>query len=174
MKNLKSNAAGNDGFNLKAFKIVSVYLLLCLLYLVNLSLEVSHFPDVFKHAKDLPLFKSGNKQDMTNWRSISLLSLFSKIYEKIAHRRLYEYLHKLGILSESQFSFRTKHSTVHAAYHLIECVNCNLERNLIPLTVFIDFRKAFDTIDFNFLFSRLACLGAREKFLEWFRSYLHG
>ena len=55
----------------------------------------------------------------------------------------------------------------------MECVNSALERNLIPLTVFIDFRKAFDTVDFSLLLSRLACLGVREKYLDWFRSYLH-
>ena len=111
---------------------------------------------------------------MTNYRPISLLPLFSKIYEKIVHRQLYEYLDKLGILSESQFRFRTKHSTVHAAYHLMECVNSALERNLIPLTVFIDLKKAFDTVDFNLFLSRVDCLGVREKCLDWFRSYLHG
>ena len=174
VKNLKSNAAGIDGLNLKAFKVVSVYLLPCLLYLVSLSLEVGQFPEALKQAKVLPLFKSGNKQNMTNYRPISLLPLFSKIYEKIVHRQLYEYLDKLGILSESQFGFRTKHSTVHAAYHLMECVNSALERNLNPLTVFIDFKKGFDTVDFNLLLSRLACLGVREKCLDWFRSYLHG
>ena len=111
---------------------------------------------------------------MTNWRPISLLPLFSNIYEKIVHRRLYEYLDKLGIFSESQFGFRTKHSTVHAVYHLMECVNSALERNLVALTVLIEFRKAFNTIDFNLFLSSLACLGVREKCLEWFRSYLHG
>ena len=175
VKNLKSNAAGIDGLNLKAFKLLSTYLLPCLLYLVNLSLEVGQFPEALKQAKVLPLFKSGNKQDMTNYRPISLLPLFSKIYEKIVHRQLYEYLDKLGILSESQFGFRTKHSAVHAAYHLIECVNSALERNLIPLTVFIDFKKAFDTVDFNLLLSRLACLVVREKCLDWFRfTYMVG
>ena len=98
VKNLNSNAAGIDGLNLKAFKVVSVYLLLCLLYLVNLSLEVGQFPEALKQAKVLPLFKSGNKQDMTNWRPISLLPLFSKIHEKIVHQRLYEYLDKFGII----------------------------------------------------------------------------
>ncbi|XP_065580163.1 uncharacterized protein LOC136040026 [Artemia franciscana] len=67
VKNLKSNAAGINGLNLKAFKVVSVYLLPCLLYLVNLSLEVGQFPEALKQAKVLPLFKSGNQQDMTNW-----------------------------------------------------------------------------------------------------------
>ena len=171
VKNLKSNAAGIDGLNLKVFKVVSEYLLPCLLYLVNLSLEIGEFPEALKQAKVLPLSKSDNNQDMTNWRPISLLPLFSKIYEKIVHRRLYEYLDKLRILSDSQFGFRTKHSTVHAAYHLLECVNSALERNFIPLTVFIDLRKTFD---FNLLLSRLACLGGRKKCLDWFRSYLHG
>ena len=56
----------------------------------------------------------------------------------------------------------------------MECINSTLEKNLIPLIVFGDFRKAFDTVDFNLLLSRLACLGFREKCLDWFRSSLHG
>ena len=56
----------------------------------------------------------------------------------------------------------------------MERVNSALERNLIPLIVFIDFRKAFDTVDFNLLLSRLACLGVREKCLDWFITFMVG
>ena len=67
VKNLKTNAAGSDGLNIKAFKVVSAYLLPCLFYLCGLSLEVGQFPDALKQAKVLPQFKSGKKQDITTW-----------------------------------------------------------------------------------------------------------
>ena len=174
VKGLKSNSAGIDGLNLRAVNAILVYILPCLTDLINLSLQTGEFPSGLKLAKVIPLYKGGNKQELSNWRPISLLPIFSKIYEKIIHRRLYEYLDKLGILCDSQFGFRSKHSTSHAVHHLLDVINGALEKGLIPLTIFVDFKKAFDTVDFELLLCRLSSLGIKDVCLDWFKSYLYG
>ena len=174
VKSIKSNAAGVDGLNIKAFKAVAAYLLPVILYLVNLSVQKGVFPDELKRAKVIPLHKGGDKRDISNWRPISILPLFSKIYEKVVYKKIYEYMNSLGFLSDSQFGFRKGHSTVHAVHHLLDCVNSALENNLIPLTIFIDLKKAFDTVDFEVLLKRLRNLGIKDTALSWFRSYLCG
>ena len=174
VKTIKSNSAGTDGINLKAFKSVMCYLIPCLVHIINLSLETGVFPDALKRAKVIPLHKGGSKLDIENYRPISILPLFSKIFEKIVHKRLYDYLTKTGMLSETQFGFRKGHSTSDAVHSLCDIVNRCFERGEIPLTVFIDFRKAFDTVDFKILLKRLQSLGVRGNYLKWFDSFLSG
>ena len=124
------------------------------------SLPNGIFTDALKRAKVIPLHKGGSMLEIENYRPISILPLFSKIFEKIVHKRLYDHLMKTGMLSESQFCFRKGHSTSDAVYSLCDTVNKCFVRGEIPLTIFIDFRKAFDTVDFNIL--------------KWFHSFLSG
>ena len=103
IKDLKSNAAGTDGLSLRAVKSAVNYIMPCLMFLINLSFETGKFPSELKQSKIIPLHKGGCKKDRTNYRPISLLPILSKLYEKVAHKRLYSYLEGLGMLSESQF-----------------------------------------------------------------------
>jgi hypothetical protein len=82
VKSIKSNSAGMDGLNLQAFKVLSAYLLPVLLYLVNLSMRKGDFPCALKQAKVIVLHKGGDKTELSNYRPISILPLFSKIFEK--------------------------------------------------------------------------------------------
>lgn len=174
VKNIKSNSAGIDGVNLRTFKAVLMYILPCILHIINLSMETGTFPEALKQAKVIPLYKGGARSDAGNWRPISILPLLSKILEKVIHRRLYDHLTKHSLLSDTQFGFRKGHSTSHAAIHLVDFVNNCLVKGEIPLTVFFDFRKAFDTVDFKILLQRLECLGVKGVSLKWFESYLCG
>lgn len=171
---ISSNSAGIDGMNLRTFKSVLVYLLPCILHIINLSLETGIFPEGLKTAKVIPLHKGGSRSDVGNWRPISILPLFSKILEKVVHRRLYQYLTHHGLLGDTQFGFRKSHSTTHAVQHLCDFVNQCLNSGKIPLTVFIDFKKAFDTVDFSILLNRLRFLGVKGVCLNWFDSFLKG
>ena len=78
------------------------------------------------------------------------------------------------ILYNGQFGFKNKHSTSYAVHHLLNFVDHALENNVVPLTVFVDFRKAFDTVDFNTLLSRLSGLGLGSTCVKWFSLYFHG
>ena len=167
VKTIKSNSAGIDGINLKTFKSVMCYLMPCLVHIINLSLQTGIFPDALKRAKVIPLHKGGSKLEIENYRPISILPLFLKIFEKIVHKRLYDHLMKTGMLSEDQFGFRKGHSTSDAVHSLCDTVNKCFERGEIPLTVFIDFRRAFDTVDFNILLKRQANRQITGKLHNW-------
>ena len=171
---LKSNSSGVEGLNLKAFNFVSVCLLPVLVYLINLPIVTGLFLSELKRSKIIPLHKGGDPSDPCNWQPISILPLFSKIYEKVIYKRLYDFLDSKKILYDGQFGFRSKYSTSHAVHHLLSFVDIALENNMVLLTVFVDFRKAFDTVDFNTLLSRLSGHGLGSTCVKWFSSYLDG
>ena len=103
-----------DGLSLRAFKAIMHYILPCLLFIINLSLEKGIFPDQLKVAKVIPLHKGGPKKGIESWRPISILPLFSKLLEKVVHKRLYCFLQTNDLLSETQFGFRKGHLTTNA------------------------------------------------------------
>ena len=100
-----------------------------------------------KIAKVVPLFKSGDKSSFNNYRPISLLSQFSKILEKVFDVRLQKFINKCDILSDSQYGFRANHSTSLALLELIEEIFSAMHDKKYMIGVFIDLKKAFDTID---------------------------
>ena len=92
-------------------------------HIFNLSFSSGIFPSEMKTAKVIPVFKSGNRSDFSNYRPISLLSQFSKILEKLFNLRLEQFLISNEILSNCQYGFRSCISTVHAALELIESIS---------------------------------------------------
>ena len=174
VSSIGSNSAGLDGVNLKTIRSILVYILPVLVHLINLSMEKGVFPKLLKTAKILPLYKGGTQMDISNWRPISILPVFSKVYEKVIHGRLYDHLTSLHALYDGQFGFRKGHSTSHAVQHLLENINLALEKGEYCISIFIDFKKAFDTVDFSILLDRLRDLGVKGRCLDWFSSYLNG
>ncbi len=130
------------------------------------------FPDPLKIARVIPLYKSGDKNDITNYRPISLLPVLSKIFEKLIHARLTSFLDKHNVIYHKQFGFRRRHSTVHALNTAITQIINGLNNNEVVLGIFLDFSKAFDTVKHNILLDKLENYGIRGKSLELFKSYL--
>ena len=127
-----------------------------------------------KLAKIIPIFKTGSKLLVTNYRPISLLSVFSKIFEKIAHKQLYDFLINQSIIYESQFGFQRGRSTVHSLIEIIENIRNCIDHNNYGCGIFIDLKKAFDTVNHKILIQKLEHYGVRGKSLDWFTSYLSG
>ena len=125
-----------------------------------------------KIAKVIPIFKKGDKKEVNNYRPISLLTGISKILERIIYTRLINFLQVNDIFSNFQFGFRQKHSTSHALLTFIEKVTQAIDKHSHMLGIFLDFSKAFDTINHKILLKKLYHYGIRGKALEWFRSYL--
>ena len=115
--------------------------------LINESFSTGVFPDKLKIAKVIALHKKGTTVDMSNYRPISLLSVFSKIFEKIMHKRLYSFLEVNGILHPLQFGFRTKHSTQHTLISMTENIKKTIDNGNFGCGIFIDLKKAFDTVN---------------------------
>ena len=136
------------------------------------SLSLGAVPQQLKMAKVIPVFKSGQKSSMDNYRPISLLSCFSKIIEKIVCTRLTCFLDVNNLISNSQYGFRKKHSTLHPLIHFQNFISSALDRKEHAVAIFCDLRKAFDTVDHKILLSKLQRMGVRGAELLWFQNYL--
>ena len=142
-----------------------------LAYFFNLCLSTSTFPDRLKVALVVPIFKSGDKHSFTNYRPISLLPLFSKILEKILHSFIISYLDDHNILQNLQFGFRKKHSTYMPVALLVEEITKTLEKNEKVVGLYLDLKKAFDTVNVNILLRKLNAIGLRGALLNVIQSY---
>ena len=142
--------------------------------LINKSFTDGVFPGVWKCAKVTALCKDGDKSLKDNYRPISILPTISKIIERSAHIQLSSFLEENRLLSQSQFGFRLKRSTSTALIAFTDHVLESVDKGCVTGTVFLDLRKAFDTVHHLLLIKKLKSLGVAGKSLEWFRSYLSG
>ena len=136
-----------------------------------MSLLTGEYLDLLKLAKVIPIHKDGSTQDVNIYRPISLLSIFDKIIEKLMHKRLYSFLEKNNILFCNQFGFRKNNSTVYALAQITEMIKVSIDKGKFGCGIFIDPRKAFDTVNHKILLMKLEH-GIRDNVLKWFQSYL--
>ena len=172
IRNLKDSAAGWDDIESKIIKTAHDTITKPLTHLCNLSLNNGIFPDQLKLAKVVPIFKSGDVMLFNNYRPVSVLPIFSKILERVMYSRFLNYLNKNKILYEFQFGFRSGHSTYMPLIVLVDRISNALEKGECVIGLFLDFSKAFDTINHSILFEKLYHYGIRGVALQWFKSYM--
>lgn len=143
-----------------------------LCHVFNLSVEHGVFPERFKISKSLPIFKSGDKTLVSNYRLVSLIDNFSKPFEKIICSRLLEFLESNKFFTNTQFGFRRKLSTKLAVLTIINYITKNINNNKLVLGIFLDVMKAFDSVKHDILLRKLENAGVRGVALCWFKSYL--
>ena len=142
-----------------------------LMNIVNLSINSGIVPDELKIARVLPLFKSGDNRVFSNYRPISVLPVFSKIFEKVVYNRLFDYFNKFNVLSQNQYGFRKGHSTSLALHHLYDKISAAIDKKKFTVGIFLDLSKAFDTVDHGIVLKKLEHYGIRGLVLEWIKSY---
>ena len=145
-----------------------------LTFIINLSLKTGKFVTEWKHAKVLPLHKSGPTVETNNYRPISILPILSKLLERFVHTSFTDYLEEHKLLTMVQSGFRRLHSTVTALLNVTTRWLHNIDNGLVTGVVFIDLRKAFDTVDIDILLAKLTSFGVAGIEHQWFRSYLTG
>ena len=143
-----------------------------LLFIINKSISTGKFPSVWKEAKVKPLFKNGNKEDVNNYRPISILPTVSKLIEKWVESQFSNYLNEFNLFYKSQSGFRPKHSTESALILTIDSWLKAINEGKIIGCVLVDFRKAFDLVDHQILLKKLQCYKCSDLSLSWFKSYL--
>ena len=136
------------------------------------SIRTGIFPNEWKASRVTPIFKSGPKSNPSNYRPISIIPAIAKIFEKIISDQLYEYLNTNETLTSCQSGFRSLHSTVTAMLEATSDWSMNIDNGLINGVVFIDLKKAFDTIDHQIMLQKLRNYGIDQMSLTWFESYL--
>ena len=167
-------ASGPDGISSSTVKKGKIAIATILSRLINESIMEGTYPDCLKKAQVVPIHKKDSKQDLDNYRPISLVPCLAKIYEKVIYTRLSCFLKSKNVLSDKQFGFRSKHSTQHALSHLLDFLTEKIDASETSIAVFLDLSKAFETVNHSILLDKLQNYGIRGLPLKLMRSYLMG
>lgn len=165
-------STGYDGVPIVVIKHAMKHLTRPLVHIINSSFISGIFPDKLKTARVKPLFKKGEKSNIKNYRPVSLLPVFSKLYEKAMHIRLVHYLESNNLFDKEQHGFRSGHSVITAATEYINSIINAIDAGDRVTGVFMDLTKAFDSVSHSKLIEKLQILGIKGPPLSWLRSYL--
>lgn len=173
INNLKNNTApGLDNISTKVIKENKISIVTPLKHIINLSFANGIVPTAFKESVIIPIYKDGDKTQPSNYRPISLLSNFAKIFEKCLRKRLLSYFDKNKVIDKFQYGFKEGISTTDAIFKLTNHLYNNLENNKKTIAIFLDLAKAFDTVSHKILLRKLENVGIRGIVLDLFKSYL--
>ena len=167
-----SKATSTDEIPAKLFKIANIYISSSLAHICNVSIKKGKVPDEWKEAKVTPIHKGGDKDNLNNWIPISALPIISKILEWSVHNQLYACLQDRNILSSKQLGFRPNYSTQTVLINVTDHILTGMDDGKVTGIVFLDLRKAFDTVSHDLMSMKLHDLGVRDVKLTWFTCYL--
>jgi len=174
INNLKSNSCPLYGIPTHILKCNGRLLCYCVSKLFNISIQTAKFPSPLKISRVTPLFKAGDRTIVSNYRPVSILSDFSKIFEKLMCVQLTSFIESREILCNNQFGFRKNASTSDAIIEFLDTAYQTLNSKRVIISVFLDFSKAFDTVKHDVLLSKMDHMGVRGHALGWFKTYLSG
>ena len=172
---LKNSSAGHDEFPTFVGKLCVDSYIEPLTFLINSSLKTGVFPSELKLAGVVPIFKAGHSSALTNYRPISVLTFFAKIFEKIVYNKLLNFINDNNILLflyDHQYGFRKGRSTQQAIITFVDKITKSQDIGDIVITLLIDLKKVFDIIDHRILLRKLYSYGIRGSMLKWMESYL--
>ena len=164
IENLKNKTStGIDGLSNQLIKMAKNVLVKPLTIIINQMIVTGIFPDQLKISKVIPLYKAKDQTILSNYRTIALLPSISKIFEYVLLEQITNYFLDNNMLSPQQYGFRSNHSTELAALNLVDELTYKLDRGIIPINIYMDLSKAFDTLIYEMLISKLKHYGVRGK-----------
>ena len=167
-----TKATGLDGISCKLLKLSAEIIAPHIVNICNASINSAHFPRPWKKDRVVPLYKSGDTNDVMNYRPISVLPIMSKLLERHVHNHLYIYLAEFKRLLDEQSGFRENRSCETVLLKMTDYFLSNIDQGNLCGMVLVDMRKAFDLVNHELLLLKLDLYGCHGNELAWFRSYL--
>lgn len=161
-----------DGLQIKPIRYIFDLILPYITHILNLCVSTAVFPRKMQIARVTVIFKKGDKNQLGNYRPISILPVFSKLLEKVILRNFLQFEEKHKIITAAQYGFRKHRSTELALLDQREYILNELEHNRIVIGIFLDFSKAFDLLNHTILLRKLERCGFRGHALSLVQSYL--
>lgn len=173
IKGLKTtNSVGYDGISTRVIKYVSEVICAHLSHIINLCITSGVYPDALKISVIKPIHKKNSKEQITNYRPISLIPIISKIFEKYIYKVLYSYVEQKHILNNEQNGFRENRTINMAIYNFLHSVMINMDKRTPVCSIFCDMTQAFDYVNHKILLQKLDAYGIRGNILDLVQSYL--
>ena len=166
-------AMGYDGIPPKIIKWAPELFAPILMVIFNKCINLGYYPDAMKTGRVAPIHKDDDKNDVNNYRPISVLTQFNQLFERLLSKRLLSFFDKFKLITKKQFGFLKKHSTEHAILDLKEYLLKNLDKKNVTALLFLDLQKAFDTVSHDILLKKLRHYGVRGSVYRLFESYLN-
>ena len=166
------SSCGYDGLSNKIIKLCGEQIAKPLTYIYNLSVSSGICPDRLKYANVIPCFKKGDVTDIANYRPISLLTSFSKLFELLVLNRLKQHFINNNILAPEQYGFRKDISTQTAVFNLTDTVLKAWNNKEFVVGIFCDLTKAFDCVSHDLLIQKLKMYRVKGPILKWLETYL--
>ena len=171
---LSTNKAITDLLPLRIIKAILPIIIHSITHIVNLSLSTGQFPDSCKLATVTPIFKGGDPNDPNDYRPISILPIISKCIESSVNEQLSEYFESNNLLTSHQYGFRKNHSSTYLTLDMFDKLFDNKSKGNTPAIIFLDIKKAFDTVDHKILIDKLKFYGVDGTVILWIENYLTG
>lgn len=162
---------GIDLIRMSDIKCINSNITPIITHLINTCISTSLYPDKLKIGTIRPIFKKGSHSDTNNYRPVTILSCIDKIIERYFGDQINSFLRKNMIINDKQYGFQQKRSTSELLHKFTNEVNCHLNDRKHVLAVFIDFSKAFDTLDHKTLYTKLEQNGIQGPLLQWLKDY---
>ena len=167
-----NKSTGHDGLSARVLKLIAPALKTPLMEMMNIIIDSSVFPSVWKTAQIALFHEDGPRDDVNNYRPIAVLPVLSKILEIHVTKSLTNYLNENNLIFKYQSAFRENHSTETALIKLTDELLFNMDNDKVTGMISIDFKKAFDLVNHETLLQKLQMYGLSDSAVKWFHSYL--
>lgn len=172
VKQMKSKQSSVEGINTRILKLSFEAVGNRFLDVINSSIADGKFPETWKTSTVIPIQKKKNSNLCEDFRPINMVPLYEKLLEIIVKNQLIEYIEENKLLSPYQAGFRKNNSCETALQNVLACWKTALQEGMVVGALFLDLRRAFETISRPLLIKKLEKLGIRGTAIEWIRSYL--